>query len=50
MCTLCNYNKISILEGFQSSNYIQHYKYKHPTIAYNIKTESVTIVPTCLIS
>jgi len=38
-CTLCSYNKVEILTKFQSSNFVKHYKYKHSTIAYNIKSE-----------
>ena len=39
-CALCNFNKITTIKGFQSSNYVQHYRNKHPTIAYNKATES----------
>src|SRR6187399_3574182 len=39
-CTTCSYKKITTIKGFQSSNYVQHYRNKHPTIAYNKATES----------
>jgi hypothetical protein len=42
-CSQCSYNKITIIKGFQSSNYTQHYKNKHPTIAYNKATEATKI-------
>ncbi len=34
-CTTCTYKKVTIIKGFQSSNYIQQYKNKHSEIAYN---------------
>jgi len=42
-CTTCSYKKITTIKGFQSSNYVQHYKNKHPNIAYNEKTENKLI-------
>lgn len=39
-CTLCKYNKTVTIKGFQSSNFVQHYKIKHPNIAYNVQTET----------
>ena len=39
-CTLCKYNKTVSLRRFQSSNFVQHYKIKHPNIAYNAQTEA----------
>jgi len=38
-CALCSFNKITQLKGFKSSNYVQHYQNKHPTVAYNKTTE-----------
>jgi len=38
-CALCSFNKITQLKGFKSSNYVQHYQNKHPTVAYNKATE-----------
>lgn len=43
-CTLCSYKKIVKIQGFQSSNFIQHYKYKYLTIAYNEKAESIKLL------
>jgi len=42
-CTICSYSKITTIKGFKSSNYVQHYKNKHPNIAYNEKTEKKLI-------
>ena len=33
---LCKYNKTVSLKGFQSLNFIQHYKIKHFNIVYNV--------------
>ncbi|KAK0625919.1 hypothetical protein B0T14DRAFT_508771, partial [Immersiella caudata] len=38
-CVLCSFSKITPLKGFKSSNYVQHYQNKHPTVAYNKATE-----------
>jgi hypothetical protein len=38
-CTLYKYNKTVKIPDFQSSNFIQYYKNKHPAIAYNEKSE-----------
>ena len=40
-CTLCKYNKTVSLNGFQSSNFVQHYRNKHSNIVYNLKTEAI---------
>jgi hypothetical protein len=42
-CTTCFYNKTVSVKRFQSSNFVQHYKNKHATIAYNEKTENKLI-------
>jgi len=42
-CFQCSYNKITIIKGFQSSNYTQHYKNKHLTVVYNKATEATKI-------
>ena len=34
-CTTYSYKKVERVAGFQSSNYVTHYKRKHPQIAYN---------------
>jgi hypothetical protein len=38
-CTICTYKKVTTIKGFQSSNYVQHYKNKHSEIAYNKASE-----------
>src|SRR5216683_7319813 len=40
VCTLCSYNKIVKLSGFQSSNFTIHYRKNHSTIAYNEESEN----------
>ena len=42
-CTTYIYKKVTTIKGFQSSNYIQHYKNKHSEIAYNKVTEKTKI-------
>ncbi|KAH8890734.1 hypothetical protein GQ53DRAFT_747412 [Thozetella sp. PMI_491] len=43
-CTIYSYKKIDKVNGFQSSNYVRHYKYKHPNIAYNKESENTKLI------
>ncbi|KAI0535399.1 hypothetical protein GGR58DRAFT_515379 [Xylaria digitata] len=38
-CTSCSYLKTVKVKGFKSSNFVKHYKFKHPNIAYNKESE-----------
>jgi len=38
-CTTCSFNKVVKITGFQSSNFVRHYKLKHLNIAYNKENE-----------
>jgi len=43
-CTTCSYKKAEKVAGFQSSNYVAHYKRKHPHIAYNKESEKTKLL------
>ncbi|KAK0616217.1 hypothetical protein B0T14DRAFT_522724 [Immersiella caudata] len=43
-CTTCSYKKVEKVAGFQSSNYVAHYKRKHPHIAYNKESEKTKLL------
>ena len=38
-CTSCVYKKVNTLNKFQSSNFVKHYRNKHPNIVYNKESE-----------
>jgi len=40
-CITCSYKKIEKVAGFQSLNYVAHYKRKHPNIAHNKELEKI---------
>jgi hypothetical protein len=47
-CTTCSYSKVEQVHRFQSSNFVKHYRYKHPLIAYNKESEKTLKLKTQL--